>query len=72
MKVKLRTIFAHPAHGCAGPGEIIDLDEQTALALIEGRYADEVNPRPTTPARESAAVSTPETAMHPKAARKSR
>ena len=72
MKVKLRTIFAHPAHGCAGPGEIIDLDDQTALALIQGRYADEVTPRQTPPARESAAVSTSETAMQPKASRKTR
>jgi len=72
MNVKLRTIFAHPAHGCAGPGEIIDVDEQTAQALIEGRYADEVNPRPKAIPRESAAVSTPETAMQPKPSKKSR
>lgn len=72
MKVKLRTIFAHPVHGCAGPGEIINLDEQTALALIEGRYAEEVTPRPKPPTPESAAVSTPETAMQPKAVRKPR
>lgn len=72
MNVKLRTIFAHPAHGCAGPGEIIDLDEQTARALIEGGYAEEVTPRPKPPIRESAAVSTPETAMHSRAARKPR
>lgn len=72
MKVKLRTIFAHPAHGCAGPGEIIEVDEQTARALIDGRYADGVTPLQKPSDRESAAVSTPETAMHPKAARKPR
>lgn len=72
MNVKLRTIFAHPAHGCAGPGEIITVDEQTALALIDGRYADEVDPRPKAIPRESAAVSTPEKAMHPKPSKKPR
>lgn len=72
MNVKLRTIFAHPAHGCAGPGEIITVDDQTAQALIEGRYADEVNPRPKVAPRESAAVSTPETAMQAKSSKKAR
>ena len=72
MNVKLRTIFAHPAHGCAGPGEIITVDDQTAQALIEGRYADEVNPRPKPAPRDSAAVSTPETAMQPKPSKKPR
>lgn len=70
--VKLRTIFAHPVHGCAGPGEIISVDDQTAQALIEGGYADEVTPRPKPASRESAAVSTPETAMQSKAVRKTR
>lgn len=73
MKVKMRTIFAHPAHGCAGAGEIIDLDETTALALIAERYADAVTPRgPVSPMRESAAVSTPEKAMKPNPGKKSR
>lgn len=63
--VKLRTIFAHPAHGCAGPGQIIHVDHETAKALIDGRYADEVDPHPQTVQRESAAVRQPETAMQP-------
>jgi hypothetical protein len=72
MKVKLRTIFAHPVHGCAGSGEIIELDETTAKALIAERYADAVSPRPLPGKRESAAVSTPETAMSAGVARKTR
>ena len=72
MKVKLQTIFAHPVHGCAGPGEIIEVDEMTAQALIEGRYADHVPHRPFPGQRESAALATVETAVQPKASRKQR
>lgn len=70
MKVRLRSIFAHPAHGCAGPGSLIEVDEATARQLIAGRFADAHDPLPDK--IESQAMATPETAMQPRAVRKPR
>lgn len=76
VKVIMVTTIAHPVHGCAGPGQTISVDEETAKALLAGRYAKAFPPaassaRPSA-APEGAAQTQPETAMQPKASRKSR
>lgn len=42
MKVKLNTIFAHPKYGCAEPGQVLDLPDAEANALVEAGAAEAV------------------------------
>lgn len=43
MKIKLRTLLAGP-RGCVHPGTVIDWPEVEAQALIQGGYAEAVEP----------------------------
>ncbi len=63
MKVRLRTIYAHPAHGCCSPGAVLDVNDEEAKRLIAAGYADEVKTGALAAARESQAVKPPENAM---------
>jgi hypothetical protein len=42
MRVRMRTIFAHPVHGVAHPGQEIDLPPAMAEDLTERGFADPV------------------------------
>lgn len=46
MKVKLKTIYAHPIHGAANPGQMINLPDAEAKGLIAGGYAEVVKDDP--------------------------
>jgi hypothetical protein len=39
MKVLLQAVFGCPARGCAQPGQVLDVDEAEAVAMVAGRYA---------------------------------
>lgn len=43
MKVKFRTIAAHPEHGCCQPGQIKDVAADWGKDLVTGGYAVEVD-----------------------------
>lgn len=49
MRIKMNTIMAHPKHGVAQPGEIIDLPEADAAPLLKGGHANPVTQK-TSPA----------------------
>ncbi|MFM2345357.1 MAG: hypothetical protein RL654_110 [Pseudomonadota bacterium] len=58
MKIRLKTIMAGPG-GSAGPGDVVDVPDDEAAALIEGGYAsavDEPTPAGKKPARRAAAA----------------
>jgi hypothetical protein len=59
MRIKLRTLMAGPK-GVARPGEIIDVDQETAGALIAGRHAWLVDDEPRI---ETTSIEPEETAM---------
>ena len=42
MKIRLKTIMAGPG-GSAGPGDVVDVPDDEASALIEGGYATAVD-----------------------------
>ena len=55
MKIRLKTIMAGPG-GSAGPGDVVDVPDDEASALIEGGYAtavDEPTPAPKKLARRA-------------------
>lgn len=58
MKIRLKTIMAGPG-GAAGPGDVVDVPDDEASALIEGGYAtavDEPAPAGKKPARRAVAA----------------
>lgn len=73
MKVKLRTLYCGP-RGSFQPGQTVDFDEASAQALIAGGYGEAsgpaASPRPAPAEVETAALTPPRTAVHPKPARK--
>jgi hypothetical protein len=71
MRVKMRTIMAHPKHGIAHPSQVVDLPDDHANQLIAGGFADRAAPAPPAPetagAPETAATAgAPENAMAPR------
>ena len=82
MKVRMRTLAAGPG-GVLRPGQVVDLPEKQARALIQGGYAEEVipsdvergeragaRPAPTEAVRETAVLEVEEQAVTPKGTRK--
>lgn len=66
MRVKMNTIMAHPLYGCAHPGDVIDLPDELAKALLEGGNADptQASHRPAAKLHlESATTEAPENSM---------
>lgn len=64
MKVRLNTIMAGPP-GTVQPGQIVDLDAETAHSLVAGGYAQELAaaaPPTGTAITETASLLPPETA----------
>lgn len=61
MRVTMRSLAAHPEHGCLVPGQTYDLPEVVAQAFVTGGYAV-VAPAAATPAerRETAVIPVPE------------
>lgn len=58
MKIRLHTTMAGPG-GSAQPGDVIDVPEHEAAAMIAGGYAtavDELTPAGKKPARRAAAA----------------
>ncbi len=43
MRIKMNTTMAHPKHGVAHAGQIIDLPEAAARPMLEGGHADPVD-----------------------------
>ena len=62
MKVKLKTIMAGPGGGC-DPGSEIDVDKKTADALIDGGFAQAIEP-------EAAVIAPQEKAVKPRVAKR--
>jgi hypothetical protein len=56
-RVRLLTVMAGPA-GCHDVGAIIDVDDDTAAALVAGRFAIDLDGA-TAPAPETAELPTP-------------
>jgi len=60
MKIKMNTFMAHPKHGVAKPGEVIDLPEAVARELLAGGNADpveqKIKPAATAVAAEPAGI----------------
>lgn len=52
MKIKMRTTMAGPK-GVVVAGEVIDLPKGEAYALVEGRYADQIEGEPETATAEA-------------------
>ena len=74
MKIKLLAQYAGP-RGVFNPGDVLDLPDVEAQALVQGRYAVDVTPVVVTPALvyvppAPVAVETIETADLPDAAEK--
>lgn len=63
MRVRMRTVYAG-ASGCAGAGQVIDLPEAEARALMAGNYASAVETAEA-PAPEAAITQPAETAVVP-------
>lgn len=66
MKVKLRTLYSGPA-GCFHAGQVVNVAEAEARALVSGGYASEVLPpsqKAAVVTEEKAVVSAPQTAAH--------
>lgn len=51
MKIKMRTTMAGPA-GVVIAGQVVDLPKAEAYALVEGRYADQIDVEPETATAE--------------------
>lgn len=62
MRIRMITSMAGP-HSSAAPGQIIDVDEQTAKALTSGGYAFYVDKPPVFNQPEAAVIQPPETAV---------
>lgn len=73
MKVKLRTLYCGP-RGSFQPGQTVDFDEASAKELIAGGYGEAIGsaapPREVAAEVETATLTPPRTAVHPKPARK--
>ncbi len=82
MRIKMNTFMAHPKHGVARAGQVIDLPDADAKPMLEGGHADPVDQkikpaavpvsappiRPIGDGGETASVEgAPETAMQTKA-----
>ena len=62
MRIKMLTTMAGP-DGSANAGQVIDMDDERAVALLEGGYAEAVKAEVETVEVETAAVEAPEQAV---------
>lgn len=62
MRVKYLTLDAGP-DGCHVPGSIADVSDEEAALLVDGKYAEYVDP-PKKKGKETAAKTPPETATN--------
>jgi hypothetical protein len=70
MQIRMRTLSAGPS-GTRHPGEIVDVSEAEAAALVAGGYAEPVAPFPGRSEIQSASVNPPENAALPRPRRRS-
>lgn len=70
MRIKIKNIWAHP-DGVRQAGWIGDVDEETGIALVLSRQAEELEPLPVAPSPvkdlkiETAETKAPENTMFP-------